>query len=535
MRSPSAKSRLVLLACIALFAAGAIARGTQSLAPHQLDARESRGKQIYLRGTSPSGKEIRAYVGESALEVPGDAMSCANCHGLDGRGKPEGGVTPSNLNWEILTKPYGLTHQDGRKHPPYTERALELAITRGTDPGGNRLQRVMPRYEMSPEDLADLIVYLKRLGKDRDPGISDDRIVIGTAVPSKGALAEWGSAVTAVTAAFFDEVNRQGGVYNRRLELKVAVTGENSAAARADLERMLEAEQVFAMSGAVVAGFENELLPLMAEKKVPLIGPFTLLPSVSFPINREVFYLLSGVEERARALAGFAAKMEETKATGFAVVYTKDAINERIIIALTRKCQKEGLPAPAAYPYIPSGLDPGAVVTLLKQGGRNGVFFLGPGSAALSLMKAADGLGWYPHFFVPGVLAEGEMFAAPAGFDGRILFSLPTSPDDQSEKGIDEFAALAERYKLPRQHLPAQFSAYTAAKILVEGLRRAGRDLSRDKLITALEGLFEFRTELTPAITYGPNRRIGAMGAYVVKADLKAKRLVPASGWIGVE
>src|SRR5882672_4421627 len=71
---------------------------------------ERRGKQIYVLGTSPSGKDIFAYLGEGSLEVPGSAMACANCHGLDGQGKPEGGVTPSNLSWEALTKPYGLAH-----------------------------------------------------------------------------------------------------------------------------------------------------------------------------------------------------------------------------------------------------------------------------------------------------------------------------------------------------------------------------------------------------------------------------------------
>src|SRR5689334_16962986 len=105
-----------------------------SLTPEQI-----RGKQIYTRGTSPSGKEILAYLGESSIEMPGSAMPCANCHGLDGKGKPEGGVTPSNLTWEVLSKPYGIKHTDGRQHAPYTERGLELAITRGTDPAGNRL------------------------------------------------------------------------------------------------------------------------------------------------------------------------------------------------------------------------------------------------------------------------------------------------------------------------------------------------------------------------------------------------------------
>src|SRR5688572_29669897 len=66
-------------------------------AQETLAARESRGKQIYVHGTSPSGKPILAYLGEDSLEVPGSTMPCANCHGLDGQGKPEGGVAPSNV------------------------------------------------------------------------------------------------------------------------------------------------------------------------------------------------------------------------------------------------------------------------------------------------------------------------------------------------------------------------------------------------------------------------------------------------------
>src|SRR5689334_20012438 len=103
-------------------------------AQQPLTAQEIRGKQIYSRGTSASGKEILAYVGDSSIEVPGSVMACANCHGLSGQGKTEGGISPSHITWEALTKPYGVTHPSGRKHPPYTDRALELAITRGVDP-----------------------------------------------------------------------------------------------------------------------------------------------------------------------------------------------------------------------------------------------------------------------------------------------------------------------------------------------------------------------------------------------------------------
>ena len=93
----------IILCILCLFVAEAAAQDS------------SRGRQIYTQGTSQSGKDVLAYIGDASLEVPGSTIPCAGCHGLDGRGKPEGGVNPSNVTWEFLTKPYGLKHASGRQ------------------------------------------------------------------------------------------------------------------------------------------------------------------------------------------------------------------------------------------------------------------------------------------------------------------------------------------------------------------------------------------------------------------------------------
>ena len=92
--------------------------------------------------------------------------------------------------------------------------------------------------------------------------------------------------------------------------------------------------------------------------------------------------------------------------------------------------------------------------------------------------------------------------------------------------------ALRQRYRLDPRHLSAQLTAYGAAQVLVEGLKRAGKSLSRTKLISALEGLYAFEPGLTPPLTYGPNRRVGARGAYIVAVDLRQKRVWPVTGWV---
>lgn len=523
-----------LLAVLAFpLAAGRKING-QVTAQDEIKLRETRGKQIYIQGTSASGKEILAYLGESSLEVPGSAMPCANCHGLKGEGKPEGGIEPSNITWESLTKPYGLTHANGRRHPAYTERGLELAIARGTDPAGNKLQNVMPRYQMTSGDMTDLLAYLKRLGKDRDPGIDENRIVIGTAIPANGALAEMGQAVKAVIAAYFDELNSQGGIYNRRLELKFTETGETPAATRANFERLFTDGQVFAMTGAFIAGAEKEIIPLLAQKEVPLIGPLTLYPQTGFPLNRQVFYLLSGTDGQVRALVDFAVTKLSLKNPGVGVIYPGNEINANVLEAIRDQSKKQRWDAPQSYEFRAGQFEAAVAAQKLKQANPKVVFLLGGSEDAMSFIREAEKLSWFPFIFLPSANAGAGIFDAPAGFDGKVFLSFPTSPLDQTSEGITQFRALAEKHKLSTKHQAAQLSSYSAAKILAEGLKRAGRDLSREKLIQVLEGFYEYQTGLTPPISYGPNRRVGAMGAYVITVDSKTRQLVPASEWISL-
>jgi hypothetical protein len=170
----------------------------------------------------------------------------------------------------------------------------------------------------------------------------------------------------------------------------------------------------------------------------------------------------------------------------------------------------------------------------MRQDPRDVVFFMGRSQNLLSFMTEAGKVNWFPEILLQTGGFSAEIFNAPAGFEGKIFFTVPTSPGEQTEEGLKEFRALAEKYKLPQKHLAAQISAYGGAKILVESLKRVGKELSREKLIQALEGFYQYQTGLTPAITYGPNRRIGAMGAYVVMVSLKEKQFVPVGGWVVV-
>ena len=90
---------------------------------------EQRGRQLYREGVAADGTSLTATLGQGSLTLPATKVPCASCHGPDGLGRPEAGVVPSNITWANLTKPYGLRHDNGRSHPPYTADAIIRAVT----------------------------------------------------------------------------------------------------------------------------------------------------------------------------------------------------------------------------------------------------------------------------------------------------------------------------------------------------------------------------------------------------------------------
>lgn len=152
-----------------------------------------------------------ARVGAAGMLLPATSLPCANCHGTDGLGRPEGGVRPPELSWSRLTSTYGQRQINGRNYPAYTEGTLARAIREGRDPGNNHLDPAMPRFVLSMNDQRNLTAYLKRLADERDPGLTPDSLHLGTLLPSQGALAEEGATVAAVLNGSVARINKAGG------------------------------------------------------------------------------------------------------------------------------------------------------------------------------------------------------------------------------------------------------------------------------------------------------------------------------------
>jgi hypothetical protein len=392
-----------------------------------------RGRHIYLHGAGT------AIVNGSA-ELPAASLPCGSCHGPDGRGVSEGTIVPADVRWRALS----------RRH--YDDATIRRAVTAGLDRMENPLSPVMPRYRMDDADLADLIAYLRRLGEAPDPGLSSSEIAVATGIPAQAPLIR----------AYFEDINRGGGIFGRTLRLVDAN------------------EEAFAMlSGA--GGDPDE--------RMPVIAPF---PSGA-PASAS-FFLYADLATQALALTKVVDGPREVY-----VAHDQSEEARAAADALTR----EGWTVRACCHPEPAQRGEGPPADSTRRAQRTGsfavsaaqddiLFLLGRVDPNAVSRRLAD-LQWHP----------------------RVLFATPSVPADVTPEGLEELQAFATRHGLPRANAPAQIATYATVKVFVEGLKRAGRELTREKLIAALEQLYRFPTGLTPPVTFNRNRRVGSDG-YVV-------------------
>jgi hypothetical protein len=139
---------------------------------------ETNGERIYFTATSRRGTEISAEMpfGPGRMRGMRMRMTCASCHGPDGRGgnirMMMETVEVPDIRYQTLTAEGHGDHDDGHdgeegeEHEAYTEETLKQAITEGIAPDGEPLDWPMPRWTMSEEDLDDLIDFLKTLDEE---------------------------------------------------------------------------------------------------------------------------------------------------------------------------------------------------------------------------------------------------------------------------------------------------------------------------------------------------------------------------------
>lgn len=498
-----------------------------------LSKEERLGRTIYHRGEAEGTEEIRAQVSGAREFLPATLFRCAQCHGVRGEGTQEGGLRVPSLT------PFALRHatdssQTGHHRAPYTTETLARAIRDGLDASGRPLHLSMPRYRMTPVQMAAVVAYLTQVGEevDADPGITATTISVGTVLPLSGPLAQIGEDVRTILSGALSRVNERGGVYGRQLRLVVEDSAGDPERTAAATARLIEQQQVFALLGSFLPSGDSALPQLLQHRQVPLIGPLVLSPRLSDPPHPSMFYSLPGFGLQFRALvdfvAGRAVELTGTARPALAVIHAEGSENAEALQAVRRQAVHDGLAIVVDQEFQPGRLDGEPLVTQLRLRGIDALVFLGDGQDLSALGTELDRQGAAPLLLSAVNMVGPRVRTLPASLLPRVLLTASLPPPTQRD--LDQVMALAGLDRISSVGFGRM--AHIAASMLVEALMRAGRQLNRTTLIEALESFRDQEAGQGDGLTFGPQRRLGTFRSLVLGWAPDAPHLVPVSGWI---
>jgi ABC-type branched-subunit amino acid transport system substrate-binding protein len=293
-------------------------------------------------------------------------------------------------------------------------------------------------------------------------------------------------------------------------------------------EQALKENPVFAVVGILAPGAEKKLGELLEQDGMPVVGAIASPAAAREPQSSKTFYVLSGLKQQAGVLVKFAHSRSEGPNRSMAVVFPEG--QRELADSVVEEWRQRDITALERVEY--SKFDAVGTAALLVRKDAQGVFFLGSGRELHELLQAAEKLLWLPLVFQPGPLADPEVFGISPAFSERVFFSLPTLPSDLAPEALHEYEFLVKKHAIPSPQPALSLAVLASVKVLTEGLRQSGRQLSREKFVQSLSTLVDFQTGLAPVLNFSPTRRIGALGAYVVKLDLKNRTFTPVDSWM---
>jgi ABC-type branched-subunit amino acid transport system substrate-binding protein len=337
--------------------------------------------------------------------------------------------------------------------------------------------------------LAAVLASLAVAAAAADPGISPTTILIGQSAAFSGPASELGTEMRAGALAYFQAVNAAGGVNGRKIELRSLDDGYESDRAAANTRKLID-DGVFLLFGYVGTPTSNASKPIFTAARVPFVGPFTGAESLRNPLNRYIFNIRASYYDETDKLVG---QLVGQTLDRIAIFYQNDDYGKAGLAGVERAMQKRGIKLLAAGTVERNTVDVAAAVKTICKIEPQGVVMISAYKSCAAFIKAMRAAGCNPQFMNVSFVGSKALAheAGPAGRGVGISQVVPF-PWNLSARVVKEYQQLLEASTGKQNYSFTSLEGFIAAKVLVEGLRRTGPDLTREKFISAMEQIRDF-------------------------------------------
>jgi ABC-type branched-subunit amino acid transport system substrate-binding protein len=338
-----------------------------------------------------------------------------------------------------------------------------------------------------------------------EPGITADSIIIGQVAGFTGSVAGTVKELTAGAKVYFDHINAKGGIHGRKIVLESADDGFDPKKSPEAFKKLIEEKNVFAMFLSRGTPTNEAAYPVLEAAKVPLIGPSTGAMSMYDPPRRYMFPVRASYHSETFKIVPQLINMGINR---IALLYVDDSFGKDALAGVQQALKDNKLTAVAVASHARGSVNLGEAVMTIGKADPQAVIMLTVADAGVAFVKQMKASGRNPTFLTLSNNSS-NTFIKNLGEDGWGVAVSQVSPYPFSGTApiTKEFLDLVKG-KADVAPSYSSMEGFIAAKVLVEGLRRAGPRPTREKLIAGLETMKAFDLGGLD-VTYGPNLRTG--------------------------
>lgn len=389
-----------------------------------------------------------------------------------------------------------------------------------------------------------LFCLLLSLGCDKDgkaekhalenvPGVSDKTIRIGSSLALSGHASYLGIQTLRGAKSYINDINAKGGVHGRKIQIIALDDSYDPPLCLANTQKLIVEEDVFALFSYVGTPTTVKILPLVEKAKIPLIGMFTGATDLRAPTNPYVINVrASYYQETAQAVKHL---VEDLGLRRIAVFYQYDAYGFDGLRGSELGLQKYGLEPVAKGSFIRGTLDVEDALEKILSANPDAVLMIGTYKPCAKFIRLArekkKNLLFYNVSFVGG---EELMRLLGQQGDGVIVSQVVPLPGHPLTRtllnDLDRYIELYAKYYPGQRTNTVSLEGFYNAMVLVEGLKRAGRNLTRDGFVKAIETIKNFPLGADTILSFGPDDHQGLDRVYFTK--IEDGYLAPITDWM---
>ena len=358
-------------------------------------------------------------------------------------------------------------------------------------------------------------------------GFDDNEIRIGQWGPQTGPAAPWGS-VARGSKLLFDVINEEGGINGRKIKYFIRDDMYNPAQTAAVVKELVERQGVFAFVGGVSAAGGLAVKDYLAQNKVIWVGPATSVKEYVFPVQPYLFSVYPLYEDEASILTKYIVETLKFKKMG--ILYQNDPFGKNGLDGCKQRLATYKMSLVAEIPVEPTEKDFASQILRLKSSGAEAVLmYVSPGTAAI-ILKTAANVGYKPQWVSSNTLSDYPlMFKITGGlWEGVITGNFGEIPDSKNPLMV-KYKEAAKRLA-PEERWGTFYSAgILFADPIVEALKKAGRNLSTEAVLKALNSIRNYQT-IGPKINWSEKQHQGSDSIQIQKCGPNGS-YIDLQGW----